>query len=241
MKFNCFIGVIATVILLTGCASSEVSRSAASRFDNTYSNASSAFNTGDTDLAAGYQNSSQMTQGALIGGATGAVAGGLTPSIGFLPGAAGGVLIGGAVGAYLDSHATLKDKLANRNVTVVVLGDQILIEIPSQSLFNAMTAELSPYAYSTLDMVAQYINRYANMSVKISAYTNAMGPERINRALSQEQAESVMKYLWRRGINTRLLSAAGYGGTHLVDTNTTMDWEHGENYRVEITLEKLPV
>ena len=151
------------------------------------------------------------------------------------------MLIGGWLGAYVDSRTNVNDKLTNRNVTVVVLGDQILIEIPSQHMFNAMTAELNPYAYSTLDMVVQLIARYPNMSVKVAAYTNAIGPKRINLALSQEQAAAVAKYLWRRGINTRLLSAVGYGGTNLVEKDSDDDWGHGENYRIEITLEKLPV
>ncbi len=89
-------------------------------------------------------------------------------------------------------------------------------------------------------MVAELIGRYPNMTVKVSAYTNASGPERINQALSQRQAESVMKYLWRRGVDTRLISAVGYGGTHLVEKDTP-DWDKGENYRIEVTLEKLPV
>ncbi len=77
-----------------------------------------------------------------MGGAGGALIGGLTPGIGVLPGAAGGVLLGGVIGAYINSSTTLLDRLTNRNVTVVVLGDQILIEIPSADMFNAMTLSL---------------------------------------------------------------------------------------------------
>ena len=53
------------------------------------------------------------------------------------------------------------------------------------------------------------------------------------------QAENVAKFLWRTGINTRLLYAQGYGGCKLVERNSGS--ENSENYRIEITLEKLPV
>ncbi len=234
----CGMGLI--MLLLAGCASSSVSRHAATQFDRVTADSSSVFDgTGESSLSDSYQNSSQMAKGAVMGGAAGAIAGSVT-QVGFFTGAAGGLLFGGVLGAYLDAHANLADQLTNRRVMVVVLGDQILLELPSRHMFNGMTAKLNPYAFSTLDLVAQFISRYPNRSVQISAYTNASRPERIYKALSQEQAESVMKYLWRRGINTRLLSATGYGGQKLVEENSA-DWNKGENYRIEITLEKLPV
>ena len=78
------------------------------------------------------------------------------------------------------------------------------------------------------------------MSVNVAAYTSeCAAPDTVNIALTQQQANSVVKYLWTRGLNTRLLSASGYGGTKLIAANKP-DW-NSDNYRVEITLEKLPV
>ncbi len=176
----------------------------------------------------------------LAGGAAGAAVSSLNSSVGLIPGIAVGAIFGGALGAYIDSHTTLADKLENRGVKVIILGDQIMLVLPSVLVFNERTSNIKFHAYSTLDLVAQFINRYPNMSVNVAAYTSACsGPDTVNMALTQQQAASVVKYLWRKGVNTRLISASGYGGQKLIAANRP-DW-NSENFRVEITLEKLPV
>lgn len=231
---------ILLIALLQGCASSDVSRDASGQIQKTYQNASSAYNSDSVSVAESYQGSSQTSKGVIIGGATGAIVGGIASGwSGVLPGMAGGAIFGGALGAYIDSKASLADQIINRDNKVIVLGDQILIILPSKHLFLEGTSVLQPYAYKTLDLVSQLISGYPNISVKVVAYTGTNGPERISRSLTQEQANSVIKYLWNTNINTRLLYAEGGDGDRPV-TATNSDWD-GANYRVEITLEKLPV
>jgi outer membrane protein OmpA-like peptidoglycan-associated protein len=170
--------------------------------------------------------------GALAGAAT-------SGGSGILPGLGLGAIFGGAIGAYIDSHTTLADKLINRGVQVVQLGDQILIVIPSFILFDEKTSHLLAGSYGTLDLVVEFINRYPNMSVKIAGYTSAFEPQDVSIILSKQQAEKVMRYMWNRRLNTRLLFAEGYGGCKLVTANNG-DWG-SDNYRIEITLEKLYV
>ncbi|HSW69467.1 MAG TPA: OmpA family protein [Gammaproteobacteria bacterium] len=228
------------ITVLQGCASSDVSRSATNEIQTTYQDASTAWNSDGVSVAQAYQGSSQRSKGILIGSATGAIIGAIASGWnGVLPGAAGGAIFGGALGAYIDSKTSLADQIINRGNKVIILGDQILIVLPSQHVFVANTSTLQPYSYKTLDLVSTLISGYPNMSVKITAYTGNIGPERINRSLTQEQADAVMKYLWRTKINTRLLYAEGGGGSKPV-TETISDFA-GDNYRVEITLEKLPV
>src|SRR3990167_3566486 len=200
IKINSIISRISFLILfiflLQGCASSNVSRGAASQFNSTVSQGSS-LNSDSLSLSESYQGTNQTTKGVLFGGAAGALAGGVTSGgAGIIPCMAGGAIFGGALGAYIDENVTLADQL---------------------------------------------ISSYPNMSVKVAAYTTPIGPERINRALSAEQANAVVKYLWRTRMNTRLLYAEGYGGSNPVEKPDMSDWAGGDNYRVEITLEKLPV
>ncbi len=232
---------IFTAVLLQGCASSGVSRSASGEIQKTYQNASTAFDGSSVDTVEAYDGSSQTAKGVAIGGATGAVVGAIAAGgwTGVLPGLAGGAIFGGALGAYIDSKATLADQIINRGNKVIVLGDQVLIILPSDHLFVEGTSTLQPYSYKTLNLVSQLIGGYPNMSVKVAAYTGSNGPERISRSLTQEQANAVVKYLWRTRINTRLLYAEGGDGSRPV-TASDSDWA-GANYRVEITLEKLPV
>ncbi len=225
---------------LQACASSDVSRNASSQIQQTYQNAGSAIDGNSLSVAEVYQGSSQTTKGVMMGGVTGAAIGAIASGwTGVVPGAVGGAIFGGALGAYIDSKTTLADQIINRGNQVIVLGDQVLIVLPSQRVFVEGTSTLQPYAYKTLDLVSQLISGYPNISVKVTAYTGSNAPERISRSLTQEQANSVIKYLWKTKINTRMLYAEGGDGSKPV-TESISDWA-GANYRVEITLEKLPV
>jgi outer membrane protein OmpA-like peptidoglycan-associated protein len=243
--FACSIARVASlsillIALLSGCASSNVSRNAASNMDKGVDSAQKAGNNFmDGDIVESYQNTSQATKGAMFGGAAGALVGAAASStVGVVPGAIAGGLLGASFGAYIDSQSTLSDQLTNRGVTMVELGDQILIVLPSARLFNGMTAKFKPQAYSTLNLLTMYINSYTKTLVKISAYTDDMGERRVNLALSKQQARAVERYLASNGTNARLLYSDGFGGTNLVMRNT-MDWGNSDNYRIEITMEKL--
>jgi intracellular multiplication protein IcmN len=225
---------------LTGCASSSVERSAASGVDSAYETSNHAItHAGDGSVIDKFQNSSQTTKGVLIGGTAGGFIGGVTTGTsGLLPGAATGAVLGGILGAWIDYHTNLADQLENRGVKVLVLGDQVLIIMPSAWIFKGKTAKLRPDATSTLDLVAQFINRYTTMLVKIGAYTNDTGNRQIECYISQQQSEQIVRYLWPR-VNTRVLTSQGYGGANLIARNSP-EWGEGANYRVEITFEKLP-
>lgn len=231
--------LIACGFILSGCASSNVTRDVSSGVDTGVQNAKNLYDGAtDGDITDSYQNTSQETKGALMGGAAGAVTGVMSTSVGFVPGTLAGVILGASYGSYIDSNTSLQDQLDNRGVNIIVLGDQVLIVIPSARLFNPMSASINPSAYSTLSLVAKYINSYDKMLVKVSAYTNDLGSQSVNLSLSEQQAKAVAKYLLASGLDARLLYAAGYGGTHLVDSNKTV-WDGSDNYRIEITLEKL--
>lgn len=226
----------AAFLFLSGCASSDVSRNSATEVDNVYN---SAKNVGSGQGPVGaYRNASQEVKGAIIGGAAGAIVGTASSAIGVVPGTVGGVVFGAAMGAYIDKHSTWRDRLDNAGGQVIILGDQVKIILPSGTLFNSMTGNLTASAYPTLDMVADYLRSLDKVTVKVAAYTNATGPARVNQEISQEQANSVARYLWLRGVNARMVTAVGYGGTHLVRQNS-YEWNENENYRVEITVEKL--
>ena len=98
--------------------------------------------------------------------------GALSSGVGVIPGTVTGTLLGASYGSYIDSKATLKDQLENRGAIVVVLGDQILIVLPSERIFQAAcNSNIKSQAYSTLGLVTQYINTYTKMLVKVAVYT----------------------------------------------------------------------
>lgn len=232
------ISLLTAAAVLTGCASSNVSRDAATKVDMGMYNAEKlGTNFASGDVAESYQNMGQSSKGGILGGTAGAIVG-ATSTVGFIPGTLAGAILGASYGSYIDSEATLSDKLTNRGATMIEIGDQILIVIPSERLFLGMSAKIKPQAYSTLDLITTYINSYTKTLVKISAYTDDIGEKKVNLALSRQQARAVERYLADNGVNARVLYAEGYGATNLVMKNT-MDWGKSDNYRIEITMEKL--
>ena len=237
-----FVSLFLLCMFLQGCASSNVTKEANDNVAVGYQNVTSAFdNMGNGSAADSVENMSQSAKGALMGGAAGAVAGGLTSGVGLVPGLASGIILGGAYGAYIDSNTTLNDQLENRGVKVITLGDHVMVVLRSARIFNAMTPVIKPGAYPTLDSVSALINTYHTMSVRVAAYTSATGSTRINLALSKEQADAIVRYLKQRRTNTRMLSGVGMGGTSLVTDDTEANADSSLNYRVEITMENLPV
>jgi outer membrane protein OmpA-like peptidoglycan-associated protein len=230
--------LLAAGACLVACASSNVERTSAHNVDMGVQNAKNLVGDADGDLSDAYQNSTQASKGAMLGGTAGGIAGSFMSGIGFIPGAFTGALLGGSYGGYIDSETTLGDQLENRGANVITLGDQIMVVMNSSRLFNGMTPDLKPSAYSTLDVLAQYINSYTKMLVKVTAYTDSVGQERVNQVISQKQAEAITKYLTAMGVNARLLVAEGAGGTSLIAKNQET-WGDSDNYRIEITLEKL--
>lgn len=235
-KFPLFFLLSILFCLLQGCAHSDASRSAGKTVDNAYLGVT--YNRSELDVSNNYQNLSQTSKGAIMGGVTGGVVGGASKGVGVPAGAIIGAILGGAIGAYIDAHSTLVDKLRNRAVKVFVLGDQVLIVLPTNRMFHYETSKLRYTAYSTLDLVRQLIGNYINVSVKISAYSNRGCNPNLDYALTQQQAEAIERYLWKTCVNTRLLYAAGYGGANLVTKNCN-DWD-SDNNRIEITFEKMP-
>lgn len=231
-----FLAIIST--FLFACAESNVSRDVASGIDMGVQNAKSLVS--DPDIANSYGNSSQAVKGALIGGTAGALVGAATSGIGVWAGGMTGAVLGASYGNYIDVNTSLEDKLRNRGVTVVELGDQTLIMIPSARLFEYMTSTIKPRSYSTLEMIARYINKYRTIMVKISGYTNANSSCSADLSLSNMQAHQIARYLNASGLNARMVYAQGYGGTNLVVDNK-LGWDESDNYRIEITFEKLYV
>ena len=224
--------------ILSGCAYSDVERDVTANIDTGVLHAQERVDaTSQSTMADTYQNANQKTKGALLGAAAGGLTGYFISSIGILPGMLVGSIFGSSYGSYIDSKTTLADKLQNRGATIVVLGDQILIVLPSARIFEDMSAKINPDAYSTLNMVATYINGFTKMLVKIATFTNPMNASDIALCLSQEQAESIERYFVAVGMDARLLYAAGYGGVEPVQ-QSSYAWKDNDNYRIEITLEK---
>ena len=176
-----------------------------------------------------------LVGGALAGAAIGGTAAG-GPGVGL--GAVMGGIVGASFGNIIQAHMTLVDMLQYHGVEVIQLGDEIRLILPTSRFFKPNSALMNMQYYPVLNMVGDFINKFQKISIKIAGYTDDRGPWQRNIALSTSQAQSIMRYLWNYGIDTRLIFAQGYGGLSPIADNNV---PQGRilNDRVEITLRRI--
>ena len=133
----------------------------------------------------------------------------------------------------LQQRASAKAFLQRHQIQVVVLGETANLIIPSDSLFELTSANYDQGAQLILKNVAQYIRSYKTVSVTVKAYTDNLQKNQIAKALTILQAQNIVKTLWLTNLDTRLISAQGYGSANAVASNNSQQGMY-DNRRVEI-------
>jgi outer membrane protein OmpA-like peptidoglycan-associated protein len=99
--------------------------------------------------------------------------------------------------------------------------------------FEVGSAILTAAALRVLDRVAASLIASPDLRVRVSGHTDSTGPRAFNVRLSQERAESVMRYLIAQGVAADRLVAVGYGPDRPVADNSTAA-NRAMNRRVEL-------
>lgn len=136
---------------------------------------------------------------------------------------------------YMAIHNGLIHKISNQGVQFMQTGDELTMVLPSDNFFVDATPILTQSGYFALADIARLINDHEKFDVKVVGYTDRLGWQARNIALSSAQARSVLNALWERGIDSRLVYATGYGAQQSIANNIT-DQGRAMNRRIEITL-----
>jgi outer membrane protein OmpA-like peptidoglycan-associated protein len=102
---------------------------------------------------------------------------------------------------------------------VVVTGKEIRITQQIQFDFNKAT--IKPISYPILNEVRDVLRDNPKMTIEVQGHTDNVGNGPYNMKLSQDRAASVMNYLVTNGIESRRLTAKGYGMTQPLVKNDT--------------------
>ncbi len=173
--------------------------------------------------------------GALAGAGVGLLAGG-DDRRNALIGAGIGALAGGAVGNYMDrQEAKLRAQLQGTGVSVTRVGDQIVLNMPSNITFATDQDTVTPGFYPTLNSVALVLKEFNQTLVDINGHTDSTGSAGYNQGLSQRRAQAVAGYLQAQGVDGRRFWVQGFGASQPVASNDT-DAGRAQNRRVEIYL-----
>ncbi len=172
--------------------------------------------------------------GAIVGATAGALIGGNRKAA--LIGAGVGTLAGGGVGLYMDKQETeLRNRLQNSGVSVTRVGNDIILNMPSNITFDVNRSEIKPQFHEVLNSVAIVLNEYNQSIVDVIGHTDSDGPAGYNQELSEARAASVSRYLVSQLVDGRRLETNGAGETQPVAPNSTRAGK-AQNRRVEIKI-----
>jgi outer membrane protein OmpA-like peptidoglycan-associated protein len=195
-----------------------------------------------TDPYTGEQKVSNTAGGAAIGAGLGALAGmmaGGNDRRNALIGAGIGALAGGAIGVTMDrNEAELRAQLQGTGVSVTRVGDQIILNMPSDITFATDQDSVKSGFYPTLNSVALVLKKFNQTVVDVYGHTDSTGNDQYNYDLSQRRALSVANYLSGQGVDSRRFAVTGFGETRPVADNSTTAGR-AQNRRVEIQLSPL--
>ena len=101
--------------------------------------------------------------------------------------------------------------------------------------FATNSAAIDPASAVVLDVAADQLRERRGLSVVVEGHTDSAGSDAYNQGLSQRRADSVLKYLVRKGVPAERLTVRGFGESNPVASNDTADGR-AMNRRVELEI-----
>lgn len=207
MRKHLLLGMTATVILATGCASMD-----------------------DTQRRTATGAGIGAVAGAVLGSATGGSAG-----TGAVVGAGVGAL-GTYIWSQNMERQKREMEQATRGTGIAVTqtqDNQLMLNIPSDISFAVGRSDIQSNFAPVLDQFAAGLRNNPNADVRIVGHTDSTGSDAVNNPLSVDRAASTRSYLVARGVDGRRIAIDGVGSRYPIASNDTADGR-ARNRRVEI-------
>ena len=117
--------------------------------------------------------------------------------------------------------------------------NQLKLDIPSDISFAVGRSDIQSNFAPVLDRFADGLRNHPNTDVRIVGHTDNTGSDAVNNPLSLDRAASTRNYLTGRGIDGRRISIEGMGERQPIATNDTAQGR-SRNRRVEIFVGERP-
>ena len=101
--------------------------------------------------------------------------------------------------------------------------------------FDFDKSNLKPNARNILDDDIRMLKANSNFNVSVEGHTDIRGTDAYNMSLSQRRADSVYKYLLKRGIAAKRMDIVAYGRSRPLVPNTS-EANMYKNRRVELKI-----
>lgn len=186
----------------------------------------------------GCASMNKKERGAVIGGAAGAVAGGVigNQTGSTARGAIIGAVVGGAAGAIIGHQMDQQAKELQQNIpgaTVSRVGEGIAVVFDSGLMFDTASDAIRGESRANLDVLARSLGKYDNSNLLVVGHTDAVGSDSYNQGLSERRATAAARYLTSQGVSR--IDTKGLGEMEPIATNETEYGRH-QNRRVEIAI-----
>ena len=145
--------------------------------------------------------------------------------------------------AAVEAAAGAQETADNANAGVqttnerIAMIDEYEIKTLATVYFKAGSAVITDEYKAELDAFARQINSEKGYAIEIAGFASADGDVNVNRRLSQQRADAVIRYLAENYTipMRRFVTPMGYGVSHPIGDNGTREGRE-ENRRVEVRL-----
>lgn len=127
------------------------------------------------------------------------------------------------------------------DVPMIPVGDAAPVVL-NNVFFDLNKATLRPESYVELNKLKEFLTANPTLKIEIGGHTDTRGDDKVNQALSDARAKSVLDYLVSQGIAATRLTSKGYGETKTVvsdaeiaklTTEKAKEAAHQKNRRTE--------
>lgn len=121
-----------------------------------------------------------------------------------------------------------------RGITIITIGSDYLISIPSSALFADQSPRIRWESYALLNDVVLFLQQFRKVGVNVTAYSSKYVSVRREHAVTLARARAVANYLWSQGIESRFIFTEG-AGSDKPAVSFSQGGDQSPNSRIEIT------
>lgn len=141
-----------------------------------------------------------------------------------------------SVGRYMDAQERdLREHLRGLGVGVARPGDELVISVLADHLFDDAGSQLKPKGSETLATIAVIVRHYDHTWLYVKGFADAGGDARQNGVESQKRAKAVADALIANGVNAHRIAIQGFGATR-IRVSTGAHVQEPRNRRIEIRI-----
>ena len=127
-----------------------------------------------------------------------------------------------------------KKNIPPRLIQVIQGPERLRVILYSDVCFQ-FDGQLTAQCANQLSNTMKTIKRYGDGLIQVVGYTDDIYASQTAEKLSQRQADTVVAFLWSKGIGSQRLRAVGFAAHNSIASNRSVD-ASAANRRVEITL-----